>query len=233
MANTMNENDFSHYLQDWVSALPEMDGTPVWKEAEHTALVCVDVINGFCKAGPLASPRVAAIIPPIVGLFQKAWQAGCRNLFLIQDTHEPDAVEFGAFPPHCVRGSEESQTVDEIKALPFFDQFILMEKNSIDSGMNTGLDAWIAEHPEVRTYIVLGDCTDLCTYQLAMHLRMHANAFQKQRRVIVPATCCDTYDTPIAVAKEIGAFAHPADYFHNVFLYHMALNGIEVVKEIR
>jgi len=230
---SMEDKDFSRYLQEWVSALPEIEGAALFNAPKNTAIVCVDVINGFCKAGPLASPRVAAIIPPIVQLFKQAWQAGCRNLFLIQDTHEPDAVEFGAFPPHCVRGTEEAETVSEIKALPFFDQITIMEKNSIDSGLNTGLDAWITEHPQVNTYIVIGDCTDLCTYQLAMHLRVSANALQKQRRVLVPANCTDTYDTPIEIAQKIGAFAHPADFFHNAFLYHMALNGIEVVKEIK
>ena len=230
---TGKEDDFSLYLKKWVAALPEMNGGSLFEFPEKTAIVCVDVINGFCKAGPLASPRVAAIIPPIVKLLQQAWQAGCRNLFLIQDTHEPDAVEFSAFPPHCVRGTKEAETVSEIKMLPFFDQFIIMEKNSIDSGLNTGLDAWITEHPQVNTYIVIGDCTDLCTYQLAMHLRVSANALQKQRRVLVPAVCTDTYDTPIQTAREIGAFAHPADFFHNTFLYHMALNGVEVIKGIK
>ncbi|RJQ40389.1 MAG: isochorismatase family protein [Anaerolineaceae bacterium] len=229
----VEDKNFSLFLEEWVSALPEMAGSVIFQDPNTTAIICVDVINGFCKFGVLASPRVATIIPPIVRLFQQAWQAGCRNLILTQDTHEPDAVEFGAFPPHCVRGTEEAETVSEIKALPFFDQLTIMEKNSINSGLNTGLDAWIAAHPEVHTYLVVGDCTDLCTYQLAMHLRLSANALQKQRRVLVPENCADTYDTPIQTARQIGAFAHPADYFHNTFLYHMALNGVEVVKEIK
>src|SRR5438067_10574615 len=32
------------------------------------ALVAVDVVNGFCKEGALASARVGAIVPPIVDL---------------------------------------------------------------------------------------------------------------------------------------------------------------------
>lgn len=230
---TGKEDDFSLYLKEWVAVLPEMDGGSLFESPEETAIMCVDVVNGFCTSGPLASSRMAAIVHPIVKLFQQAWKVGCRNLFLIQDTHEPDAVEFGAFPPHCVRGTQEAETVSEIKALPFFDQITILEKNSIDSGLNTGLDAWITAHPQVQTYIVIGDCTDLCTYQLAMHLRVSANALQIQRRVLVPANCTDTYDTPIQIAQEIGAFAHPTDFFHNTFLYHMALNGVEIIKEIK
>ncbi|HOJ02102.1 MAG TPA: isochorismatase family cysteine hydrolase [Anaerolineaceae bacterium] len=229
----MKEKDFATYLQEWVSALPSVDGGALFQHSENTAILCVDVTNGFCKSGALASPRVAGIIPPIVRLFKQAWQSGCRDFLLLQDTHEPDAVEFGAFPPHCVRGSQEAQTVSEISDLPFSAQFNTMEKNSINSALNTSLDAWITAHPQITTYIVVGDCTDLCTYQLAMHLRISANAFQKQRRVVVPANCTDTYDTPVTLTEQIGAFAHPADYFHNTFLYHMALNGVEVAREIQ
>ncbi|MGD0709226.1 MAG: isochorismatase family protein [Anaerolineaceae bacterium] len=160
------------------------------------------------------------------------WSRGVRNIVLIQDTHEPDAVEFGSFPPHCVRGTAEAETVDAFKALPFFDQIKVMPKNSIASGLNTGLVEWLASHLSVDTFIVVGDCTDLCSYQLAMHLRLDANARQLKRRVVLPADCVDTYDTPLALAKEIGAFPHPGDLLHAVFLYHMALSGVEVVKTL-
>ncbi len=151
---------------------------------------------------------------------------------MIQDTHEPEAVEFNQWPPHCVRGTSESETVPEFKSLPFFDQMVVLEKNSIQAALNTGLEAWLSDHPQVDTFIVVGDCTDLCTYQLAMHVRLRANAHQKAHRVIVPANCVDTYDLPVETAKEIGAMPHPADLLHAVFLYHMALNGVEVVSEI-
>ena len=88
-------------------------------------------------------------------------------------------------------------------------------------------------HPELRTAIVVGDCTDLCTYSLAMHLRLRANALNVASfDVIVPANAVDTYDLPPDLARASGAFAHPGDFFHQVFLYHMALNGIHVVSEL-
>jgi len=227
------DQDFLDFLKKWVEDLQPIRIEKIFQQPESVAVISVDVINGFCKFGPLSSPRVDSIVTPIVALFMRAWQAGCRNIVLTQDTHEPDAVEFGAFPPHCVRGTEEAETVPEIKGLPFYDQITVIEKNSIDSGLDTGLDAWIAAHPKVHTFIVVGDCTDLCTYQLAMHLRLTANARQKDWRVVVPENCVDTYDTSMQTATEIGGYAHPADFFHNIFLYHMALNGIEVVKEIK
>lgn len=223
---------FIPYLQNWVNTLPAVPFDQAIQDPERTAILSVDVINGFCHEGVLASPRVKAIIEPITTLMKTAWARGVRHFLLSQDTHEPDAVEFGAWPPHCVRGTSEAETVPEIRALPFFDQMTLLEKNSIASGLNTGLNVWLENHPEVDTFIVVGDCTDLCTYQLAMHLRLDANARQLKRRVIVPADCVDTYDLSIETAQSINALPHPGDLLHSFFLYHMKLNGVEVFLKI-
>ena len=120
-----------------------------------------------------------------------------RNFVLTQDTHEPDAVEFAQFPPHCVRGTWEAETVEAFTALPFFDADDWSCKRIRSTRASIPVcNEWLEAHPEVDTFIVVGDCTDLCTYQLAMHLRLDANASQLPRRVIVPANCVQTYDRP-------------------------------------
>lgn len=223
---------FLRYLEQWLAQLPVVGLKEIAPDPAQAAILSVDVINGFCVSGPLASERVGRIVEPIASLFQRAWDYGIRHILLTQDSHEPDAVEFSAWPPHCIRGTAEAEPVDAFKRLPFFNQMVILEKNSISSGLNTGLNDWLAQHPEVNTFIVVGDCTDLCTYQLAMHLRLDANARQLQRRVIVPTDGVETYDRPIEVAEREGGFPHPGDLLHAVFLYHMALNGIEVVEKI-
>ncbi|MDZ4158749.1 MAG: cysteine hydrolase, partial [Anaerolineaceae bacterium] len=68
--------------------------------------------------------------------------------------------------------------------------------------------------------------------QLAMHLRLDANARQVERRVIVPVNCVETYDRPLETARAEGGLPHPGDLLHSIFLYHLVLNGIEVVRQI-
>ncbi len=229
---TLTGQAFLAHLDEWLANLPEKTLEEAAPIPGETAVFSVDLIKGFCTIGPLASPRVNSIVPAAVALFKRAWARGIRHIVLTQDTHEPDAVEFGAFPPHCVRGTAEAETVEAIQALPFYPEMTIIEKNSIHSGLNTGLNAWLENHPEVNTFIVVGDCTDLCVYQITMHLRLDANARQLQRRVIVPAGSVDTYDTPVEIARAGGFFAHPGDLLHATFLYHMALNGVEVVGKI-
>jgi len=223
---------FLAYLDTWTGTLPALELEAALPQPRQAAIISVDVIQGFCTVGALASSRVGRIVEPISRLFRAAWSRGLRHIVLVQDTHEPEAVEFGAWPPHCVRGTAESQAVAEFQALPFYDQLVTFPKNSISSSLNTGLNDWLAAHPAVDTFVVVGDCTDLCTYQLAMDLRLEANARQLRRRVIVPADCVDTYDRPVEVAQKEGGLPHPAQLLHAVFLYHMALNGVEVVRTI-
>jgi nicotinamidase-related amidase len=226
-------HEFLSFLDTWQAALTPLPLAVLTEQPARAAILSVDVIKGFCSIGPLASPRVAAMVAPIVRLLGAAWEGGLRSIVLLQDTHEPDALEFAAWPPHCVRGTAEAEAAAEIEALPFFHRLEQFPKNSISSGLNTGLAAWMAAHPALDTFVVVGDCTDLCTYQLAMHLRLDANARQLPRRVIVPADCVETYDRPVAAAAQQGGLPHDAELLHAVFLYHMALNGVEVVSTIR
>jgi nicotinamidase-related amidase len=229
---TIYHRQFLLYLKQWVDALPSVSLQEVCPSPKNTAIISVDVINGFCSEGPLSSPRVQKIVNPITKLFSSGWKYGIINIVLTQDTHEPDAVEFGSFPPHCIRGTSEAETVPEFQELPFFKNMVILEKNSIHSGINTGLMQWMDEHPKVSDYLVVGDCTDLCVYQLAMHLRLDANARQQSRRVIIPAECVDTYDMSVSAAANLGAMPHDAELLHAIFLYHMALNGVLIVKSI-
>ena len=192
---------FLEWLEAWERALPALPLEKAIQDPARCAILSVDVTRGFCYEGPLSSPRVAGIVAPIRRLFERAWEQGVRHILLSQDTHEPDAVEVAQWPPHCVRGSSEAETVEAFQSLPFFDKMVVLEKNSIDSGLNTGLNAWLANRPKLDTFIVTGDCTDLCTYQLAMHLRLDANERQLARRVIVPADCVQTYDLPVQAAR--------------------------------
>jgi nicotinamidase-related amidase len=230
---TVNAQPFLGYLEEWYTQLtPLALADLVGVQPERVAVISIDVINGFCVNGPLASARVGRIAQPVAGLFARAYGLGVRSFVLTQDTHDPNTPEFGAYPPHCLKGTAESEAVDELKELPFYDAITIVPKNSISSAIGTTLGAWIAAHPQIDTFVVVGDCTDLCTYQAAMQLRLEANAGNFARRVVVAADAVDTFDTPVAVARELGIKAHDGDLHHVLFLHHMASNGVEVVAAL-
>jgi nicotinamidase-related amidase len=228
---------FLTWLVDWYNSRPVLKLTQLLEGVENDpsriAVLAVDVTNGFCSEGALSSPRVGRIAEPIARLFVRAYDLGVCHFLLPQDTHSEDAVEFESFPAHCVRGTDEPVTVPELRDLPFSDLFTIMEKDSISSDIDTELDDWLDGHPEVTTLVTAGDCTDFCVYQLAMHLRLRANALNlREVRVLLPVDCVDTFDIPVDVAKQIGAMPHHGDLIHLVFLFSLAQNGVEVVAEV-
>lgn len=224
---------FLEWVIGWHEGLPHVALRSVISDPTRTAILAIDVLNGFCYQGPLSSERVADIVGPIANIFRSAHAMGVRHLVLPQEAHPPDALEFANYGPHCISGTAEAETVPELAGLPFSDLYTRIGKNSIDPFAGTNLETWLTDHPEVNTFIVVGDCTDLCTYQLAMGLRLRANAHQLRGvRVILPANAVQTYTLPVDVAEQIGAVPHDGDLLHLVFLYHMMLNGIEVVASI-
>jgi nicotinamidase-related amidase len=223
---------FLAWLDRWFRDLPSLSLAEVVREPQRVALASVDLINGFAYEGNLSSPRVAALIPPVVDLLRRAHERGVRNFILIQECHSEHAEEFKAYGPHGICGTNEAETVPELAALPFARDFKVVHKNSLHTITDTAMEDWLAQHPEVDTFIVVGDCTDLCTYDLAMDLKLRANQRDLPRRVIVPENCVQTYDLPVEVAQQLGALPHDGDFQHRVFLYMMALNKVQVVRAL-
>jgi hypothetical protein len=42
----------------------------------------------------------------------------------------------------------------------------------------------------------------------------------------------ETYHISVEVAGQLGVLPHEGDLLHRIFLYHLALNRIEVVREL-
>jgi nicotinamidase-related amidase len=224
---------FLDWLYGWERDLPALDLDTLVSDPARVAVVSQDLLKGFCDEGPLASERAASIVPAVVDVFEGAYSRGVRQFLLLQDTHDPDAVEFSAYPPHCVSGSEESETIEELMELPFSELFTIFAKNSISSHVGTDLAPWLDDHPGITTFIVVGVCTDICIYHAALYFRVRANVLgQPNARIVVPANCVQTFDMPVETAEAIGAMAHDGDLLHRIFLYQMALNGVEVVSSL-
>lgn len=230
-----DHREFIEYLLEWKRGLSPIrldELTDEGRKGRNLAILSVDLIRGFTTEGTLATPRIAGILPAVTDLLRRAYDAGVRDFALMQDTHPEDSPEFEAFGRHAVAGSSESQTDDELAALPFSNEFTVIPKVSLDPAAGTDLDPWFDERPALRSVIVVGDCTDICVYQAAMHLHTRAVTMRRGLRVIVPENCVQTYDLSVEAASKAGATPHDADFLHLVFLYHLSLCGIEVVSHV-
>jgi nicotinamidase-related amidase len=232
VTKAMTTEQVPRFIGDWLDTLAPTTFADAVPDPSSAAIFSTDMTNGFLHFGTLASDRVGALAVPVASLFQRAWDHGIRQFILPHDTHSPDTPEFESWPPHCVAGTPEADTIPELLDLPFADSFTVIEKNSLNPAIGTGFDSWLEMNRNITTAIVVGNCTDLCVYQLAMHLRMRANSQNIQDyTVIVPTSAVDTFDI-VATSESPPGSAHPGDFFHAVFLYHMAQNGIRIVTSI-
>jgi nicotinamidase-related amidase len=74
----------------------------------------IDMLEGFTRIGPRASPRVDALVPRQAECL-RALPAESSVVFLA-DEHDQDDVEFRRFPPHCLRGAKEVESRPELLA---------------------------------------------------------------------------------------------------------------------
>ncbi len=159
--------------------------------------IVVDVLDGFCKAGNLASPRCRAAIPRIKAVIDE--RRGSADLFVfLADTHDVNDREFEVFPVHCVRGTQEAEVVEELQA--YLPQSHLIRKRRYSGFFETDLEAVLnAARPERVT--VVGVCTDICVMHTVADLR------NRDYRVVVPAAAVETFDGPGHPAEEVQRFA--------------------------
>ncbi len=161
------------------------------------AIIVVDVLNGFCRTGNLASERLGSVVPGIRAYLEREVAAGAALIFLA-DTHEPDDPEFAMFPPHCVAGSGEEEIVDELRELAA--AATVVRKRRYSGFFETDLDRLLAElAPDVVE--VVGVCTDICVLHTVADLR------NRDYRVVVRRELVETYEAPGHEADEINRFA--------------------------
>ncbi|HOQ37881.1 MAG TPA: isochorismatase family cysteine hydrolase [Acetivibrio sp.] len=188
-------------------------------EPEKTVLVIVDMINGFAREGALKSPRVEEMIPEICRISKLCDKYKIKKI-AFADNHTDKSPEFDAYPAHCLVGTAESEVVDEIKDIG---GYMLIKKNSTNGFLEEEFQKWLKENPELDTFIVVGDCTDICVQQFAVTLKTYYNMKDKKSRIIVPLDAVDTFD--------LGQ--HYGDLMNVMAVFNMMGNGIEVVRGIK
>lgn len=237
-----NTRPFMNYLFDFYSNLDGRKLSDILRDAkgpENISILVVDMLNGFCKSGQLSSQRVGDIIEPIKNLINISYRMGIKNIIFLNDSHDEHAKEFMSFPKHCVKGTDESNIVDELKEI-INGEAVIYEKNSLNpffGGEYEDGNDFLKVIMEMlkdgkTTFIVVGNCTDLCVYQTAISLKMIGNANNKEVNIIVPSDYVDTYDISVKTAERLKTIPHDGDLLHTIFLYHLYINGIMVIKEI-
>ena len=184
----------------------------------NTALIIVDMINGFTKEGKMSSPDSLMINEDIANLANICDNKGIK-IVAFADCHKEDSIEFNSFPVHCLEGTSESEVTDEIKNAC---TYTLINKSSINGFFENNFKQFLNTNPNIDTFIVVGCCTDFCVLNFALSLKINSNATNTSRDVIVLTDLTQTFNSP----------THNRDFWNVVSYSNMEQNGIIIAKNL-
>lgn len=177
----------------------------------------IDMINGFCKEGALADPKIMGIVPEL----HKYLEEYEGEKIEVRDSHPEDALEFQTFPVHCKKDSYESDGIMELKDVLTDSKLFL--KNSTCALFAPGMMEYLKEE-KPEEIVVTGCCTDICVLNFVLALKNFFNQENINCNIIVYKDLVDTYDAP----------NHNRNEYNEMAFTLMAQAGIlvkELVKE--
>lgn len=172
------------------------------KENVENLLVVVDMVNGFVREGAMADKYIENIIPVIVKLVE----ANQENTIFIKDCHEKDAIEFKSYPLHCLKGTSESELVNELKK--FENSENVYEKNSTSAMYAENFMSDLDKMENLKQVTIVGCCTDICVLNLAIPLNNYFNQKNRNIEIIVPKNAVETFNSDNHKREEYNEFAY-------------------------
>ena len=155
-------------------------------------LIVVDMVNGFIKEGAMADSYIGHIISEIVNLVEKHNNEN-QDVKFIKDCHNKMAVEFASYPEHCLKGTSESELIEELKI--FENNYNTYEKNSTSAIFAPNFLEDIKNMENLKEVTIVGCCTDICILNLALPLKNYFNQENKNIEIIVPKNAVETFNT--------------------------------------
>ncbi len=178
-------------------------------------IIVVDMVNGFCKEGNLASPSMMKIVPRQIEVLKKVNKDQAQIVF-IRDCHTTNSVEFKTFGEHCLDDTLEVEVIDELK------EFVTCEyyKNCTNFMFSEEFVEDLKKYKNLEKVLIMGVLSDICVKNGAISIRNYFDQHNLDIEVCVFEDLIDTYD----------AANHKSDIINEDSLKDMESNGIIRIK---
>ena len=184
-------------------------------------LITIDMVNGFVKEGKLAAPSIMRIVPRQIESLEEASKDDKTGIVFVRDSHPIDAVEFKTYGPHCIKGTKETEVIDELKK--YEKMGITYFKNSTNLMYATFFYEDLIKFYKLERIRLMGCLSEVCVENGAIGLRTFFDQTNRDVEVCVHEDAIDTFDAPL----------HNADKVTNDALNMMQANGIKVLGKRR
>lgn len=151
-------------------------------DSDKTAVIVIDMINGFLKHGKLHDSKGMEIVPHVKKLLEYAAEHKLKSV-AFADCHSRNSVEFELYPKHCVRDTDECEVIDELSASG---SYRLIHKNSTNGFHAPQFRRFLDMNGQLDSFIVCGVNTDICVMSFCMTLKTYFDSRDRKSRVILP-----------------------------------------------
>lgn len=182
-------------------------------------LVVVDMVNGFVREGAMANQNIEHIVGEVENLVNRFTESNDGLVAFVKDAHSEDSKEFKQYDAHCIKGTKESENIDELKK--YEKMALIHEKNSTSSIFSKDFLKNINKMKKLEEVVVVGCCTDICVINLAIPLQNYFNEKDRDVSIIVPTNAVETFDLP----------GHKAEEWNIKAFEFMNQAGIKLVKK--
>ena len=160
----------------------------------ETALIVVDMVNGFVNEGVLHDKNIKKIVPRQLELLEEAEKKGSL-IILVKDTHNKNATEFKRFgnTTHCIQGTSEAELIDELKPFEQKDNVITVEKNSTSLMESPEFREIVRQAENLKEVNFVGCCTDICVFNGAMGFANYYDEWNRDVTINVHEDAIATY----------------------------------------
>lgn len=162
-------------------------------------LVVVDMQKGFIVKGMLASHELIKVNPEILRLIREEFNKDGDQVIFTTDAHTENAAEFKRFGnlPHCVKGSEEAEIIDELKK-ETEGKRVFAKNSTMLYALKEFRDYLedLKQNHELEEMVFVGILSDMCVFDAAYPIKKHFEQQNMDVRVVVPSNATATYSWP-------------------------------------
>ena len=184
----------------------------------NKVFLITDMVDGFCKYGVFANPAQLALWPEIDRV-AKIFDEEGEQIDVIEEGHEKGSTEFLTYPEHCVIGSGEENTIEELQWIYTTKGATVVRVRKNSTCVGTTGKYWELIPQGTAVAVVAGGTTCICAFQTALWAKKQSDEYNQPVRVVIVKNLVATYDAP----------GHPREHWENIVWEMCALNGIEVV----
>lgn len=177
----------------------------------------IDMVKGFAKEGKISDKGIMEAVSEQIKLIEK-FRKENQGLGIIKDNHTKYSTELKRFPEHCLKDTEESEIIDELKK--YEKDTLIYLKNSTSAIFAPNMIEDLHAMKNLKMVVGTGCLTHICVPNFLIPLK---NFF-------------DEYNRDVAVFAVKDAISNinsdERRYQDEIAYYMMQQNGIIVVENL-